>query len=190
MSVMQSVAVQCKQRRKLFRLPGTLGPRRRHDRESFHKRAIVPTIGTYLQAMAVARNPRPSDDLSKARFGRFVMRVLDAARARGMSIKAIEEAGGVGKSTLYRWRDGEVLPKVPELRRFCEGMGVAVGEAYAALGWSEEPERAEPRPIIEDPDVRALMRKLTDPNTPAAEKTWIRRQIRALAESLGDDTNG
>jgi len=138
--------------------------------------------------MAVARTPRPSDDLSKARFGRFITRVLATARERGMTIKAIEEAGGVGKSTLYRWRDGEFLPKVAELRRFCEGMGIPFAEAYAALGWSEEPQAYQPPPLIEDPDVRALMRKLSDPNTPAAEKTWIRRQIRALAESLGDET--
>lgn len=184
---MQPIAVQCKQRKRRFHAVATVGPQPRRDRESFHKRAIVPTNGTYLLLMAVARNPRPSDDLSRVRFGRFIERVLTAARERGMTVKQIEEAGGVGKSTLYRWRDGMFLPKVPELRRFCEGMGIPITDAYAALGWSEEP--AEPRPpapIIEDPDVRALMRKLTDPKTPAAEKQWIRRQIRALAESLGE----
>lgn len=137
--------------------------------------------------MSAAEKAVPRD-LPLVRFGYFVRRVLDAAKSRGLTMKQISELTQLGKSTLYRWRDGEVRPAVAELRRFCEGLGAPLAEAYAALGWSEaEPGKpTTPAPLIEDPDVRALMRKLSDPNTPALEKNFIRRQIRALAGTLED----
>lgn len=135
--------------------------------------------------MGAQRAGQPSDDLRKVRFGQFVLRILSNAKDRGLTMKQIEDATGIGKSTIYRWRDGTVLPKMPELRRFCEGLGAPINEAYAALGWSEDPERRQPEPLLEDPDVRALMRKLTDPQTPAATKLLIRRTIRAL---VGEQT--
>jgi transcriptional regulator with XRE-family HTH domain len=165
---------------------GIVAPPARRDRESFHTRVAFPTFGTYLRGMN-ARAARPSADTQRTRFGRWLWRVVEMARERGMTMRQIEEAGGVGKSTLYRWRDGEVLPKIGELRRFCEGMSVSTADAYAALGWSEESASNRPAPIIEDPDVRAVMHKLMDPNTPAAEKQWIRRQLRSLAAKLGDE---
>jgi hypothetical protein len=81
-----------------------------------------------------------------------------------------------------------MLPKMDELRRFCEGLGAPISEAYAALDWSEQPAKraTRPEPLIDDPDLRLLLRKLTSPNTSAAEKLWIRRQIRSMAEGLKD----
>lgn len=132
--------------------------------------------------------PVPADDVRRVRFSEFVRRVLAAAKTRGLTIKQIEEATGVGKSTFYRWRDGQMLAKPDELRRFCDGLGASISEAYAALGWSEQPAKRQtrPEPIIDDPDLRLLLRKLTSPNTPAAEKLWIRRQIRSMAEGIKD----
>jgi transcriptional regulator with XRE-family HTH domain len=185
---MQHIAILCKRRGKLFRGTGTIGPPKRRDREWFHKRAQIPANGTYLQRMAATQRAA-SDELRRARFGRFVVRVLEAAKTRGMTIKQIEEATDVGKSTFYRWRDGENLPKTEELRRFCRALGVPIAEAYAALGWSEDETSrpASPAPLIEDPDVRALMRKLNDPKVSAAEKAVFRRMMRAWAGTLDEE---
>jgi transcriptional regulator with XRE-family HTH domain len=185
---MPSIAIQCKQRSKRFRSTGTIGPPVRRDREWFRKRAQVPANGTYLERMGATQRAE-SDDLRRVRFGRFIERVLEAAKARGMTVKQIEERGGVGKSTLYRWRDGVFTPKVAELRRFCEGMGVSIAEAYAALGWSEDDTTrpASPTPLVEDPDVRALMRKLNDPNVSAAEKAVFRRIMRGWIGTIEED---
>lgn len=113
-------------------------------------------------------------------------RVLSAAKERGMTIKQIEAATGVSKSTFYRWRDGEFFPKVPELRRFCNGLGVDISEAYAALGWQEadSSRTLPPEPIITDPDLRSILRTLNDPNVSPADKLRIRRMLRAMAADV------
>lgn len=124
----------------------------------------------------------PGQDLRLVRFGSFVREALERAAARGMTIRQIEEATGVSKSTFYRWRDAGVLPAVEQVRSFCTALDVSVAEAYAALGWSEQtaarPKRDQ---LIDDPDLRALLHKLNSPKTPPAEKLLIRRTIRALA---------
>jgi hypothetical protein len=134
-----------------------------------------------------AAEPKPSLDLRRVRFSAFVRRALDMAKIRGMTVEQIETASGIGSSTFYRWRDGNWSrdPTTSAVRNFCNGTGASIPEAYAALGWSEvESSRPPPAPLIEDPDLRALFRKLTDPRTPAAEKQWIRRQVRALAGAV------
>lgn len=133
-----------------------------------------------------AAEPRPSLELRRRRFGEFVQRAIDAAKLRGMTIVQIEEATKVGKSTFYRWAEGKWNrdPRGSEVKSFCVGLGVSVAEAYRALGWSEDPAR-EPEPIQDDPDVRAVMRALNDPNLHPAVKLMIRRQLRALAAEVG-----
>lgn len=132
-----------------------------------------------------AAEPASQRDLRRVRFGQFVDRAMRMARERGMTIPLIMEATGVHSSTFYRWRDGDWTkdPRASQVRAFCEGVGASTEDAYRALGWfsnEEQPKRhAEP---IEDPDLRMLARKLMSPHTPAAEKMWIRRQIRALAD--------
>jgi transcriptional regulator with XRE-family HTH domain len=129
----------------------------------------------------------PDQDLRLVRFGSFVRDELEKAMARGMTIKQIEEATGVSKSTFYRWRDAGVVPAVEQVRSFCAALGASVTDAYARLGWSE---RTAPPPkrdqLIDDPDLRLLLRKLTSTKTPPAEKLWIRRQIKALAAGIED----
>lgn len=134
--------------------------------------------------------PQADDEqLRRIAFGTYVTRLMNIATERGMTIKDIEAATGVGKSTQYRWKRGEVIPDAPTLHRFVDGLGGDRGEAYAALGWAmpdARPARQTPEPVVLDPDLRLLMRKLTDPNTPDSEKAWIRRQIRAMAGALGE----
>lgn len=100
-----------------------------------------------------------------------------------MTVPQIEAATQVGKTTFYRWVKGEWSkdPRPSEVRAFCQGLGLSITEAYQALGWSEQ-ETSRPRnpdPIVTDPDLRRVMRALTDPNVSPAEKMMIRRLLRA-----------
>lgn len=144
-----------------------------------------PDNGTYLALMPHAE-PRPSRDLRRRRFGAFVQRALDAAKERGMTIPQIEAATSIGKSTFYRWAGGEWSkdPRASEVRSFCMGLGVSLSEARRMLGWDEVATAREAEPIADDPDVRAVMRALNDPNVHPAVKLMIRRQLRALAQEV------
>jgi transcriptional regulator with XRE-family HTH domain len=132
--------------------------------------------------------PQPSRELRRRRFAEFVRRHWDAAKERGMSVKAIEEATGVSKSTLYRWMDGDWSrdPRASEVRSLCIGLGASLEEAHRMLGWDQSTANREPEPITDDPDLRAVMRILNDPNTQPIIKLVIRRQLRALARRVED----
>lgn len=131
--------------------------------------------------------PQPSRDLRRRRFGDFVKRALTAARDRGMTVKDIEAATNVSKTTFYRWQDGDWTrdPRASEVKSFCIGLSVSVDEAYRMLGWAQVSQSRAVEPIMEDPDVRAVMRALNDPNVHPAVKLMIRRQLRALAAEAG-----
>ena len=136
-----------------------------------------------------AAEPQPSRDLRRRRFAEFVRRAYDAARQRGMTLTQVEQATGIGKSTIYRWMSGDWSrdPRASEVKTFCAGLGVSLDEAQRMLGWTEAPGRAEPAPIMDDPDVRAIMRALNDPKTHPAVKLTIRRALRALAQQGGQN---
>lgn len=118
-------------------------------------------------------------DATKARFARFIERALADARARGMTDKDIAKATGVSPSTFHRWRRGEVIPDTAVAVRFCQGLDIPPGAALAILGTVERDDPA-PEPLTH-PDLRAIQRKLLDPNTPDAEKTVILATIAHLA---------
>lgn len=122
------------------------------------------------------------------KFGLFVARALAEAKARGMTIPDIERATGVGKSTFYRWRDGEWTkdPRASQVRAFCDGIGVPYEQAFRLLGWSENGEPQAPEPTAMEPDMQEVARRLRDPNVPEAEKQEIRSMLRYLARRRGD----
>jgi hypothetical protein len=141
--------------------------------------------------MSPARSQDHDPGLYRRRknFGAVVARALDAARQRGMTIKQIESSAGIGSTTIYGWRDGRWTrdPVTSLVNRFCDAVGLPRSIAYQALEWDGElGKRKATEPIVDDPDLRLLARKLSNPNTTAAEKLWIRRQIRSLADSVAE----
>lgn len=183
---MQRIATLTSQGIRASEYLGSHGPPRGRMRESSRAWEQIPAGGSHNLGMPRASRD-PGQDLRLVRFASFVRGALELAAARGMTVKQIEEATGVSKSTFYRWRDAGVLPAVEQVRSFCAALNVSVAEAYAALGWSEQ---TAPQPkrdhLIDDPDLRRLLHKLNSSKTSAAEKMLIRRTIRALVAEPED----
>lgn len=124
-----------------------------------------------------------SDDVRKAKFGRFIEQALEAARQRGISARQVQQLTGVSTTTFYRWRNSEWVkdPRASEVKAFCDGLGLDVARAHRLLGWTDEQSGAEPEPVFDlDADWRELLRRLNDPNTPNVEKYLIQETIRSL----------
>lgn len=151
--------------------PGTNKSQARHRS---HPRDNRPTNGAYLGDVTSA--------VGRQRFSRFVARVLEDARSRGMTDVEIAKVSGVGASTFHRWRRGE-FREAPELDRvlsFCRGLGVQTSEALAALGLGERRESLAPEPPM-DPNVRTILRALADPNVSPEDKRVIRELLAMIA---------
>lgn len=130
-----------------------------------------------------------SPDVNRARFSRFVDRVLREARGRGMTDTDIAKATGVGPSTFHRWRRGDFSgsPALDRVRAFCSGLGVPARAAMLALGVDDGRDDPSPEPLIE-PDVQAILRRLADPGVGDEEKQAIRQVLRMLAQRPGPTT--
>ncbi|MEU4367518.1 helix-turn-helix domain-containing protein [Micromonospora chersina] len=147
-----------------------------HARQSSHARQAGAENGTYRDHV-----PPRSQDQRVVMFGAFVKRALAEARDRGLSIDMIEERTGVGRATIYRWTRAESPnPQREKVLAFCEGLGIPAKTASQILGWDGSRQPTEPEPVV-DPDIRAILRKLADPKTPAEQKTSIRATLRYLA---------
>jgi transcriptional regulator with XRE-family HTH domain len=147
-----------------------------------HGTVVRGTTGPRI-AVNIDRMPKPSPELVRVRFARFVQRSLTAARDRGMTDKDIEAATGVMSSTFHRWRRGDVrtMPGLNKVQAFCDGIGASLEDALAALGTTGERDNPEPDPPM-DPDLRLILRRLNDPHVPEPEKVFIRESLRMLAD--------
>jgi transcriptional regulator with XRE-family HTH domain len=132
--------------------------------------------------------PAPSVDVRRRSFAAFVQRVTaQAEQSRGLSIPQIAQLAGINNATIYRWRDGvgTRLPLPEQVVAFCDALGIPPVAAFSILWPGKDNKPAEPEPLPQDPEVeqqmRALLRKIADPNVSDAEKVTIRATIRHLA---------
>lgn len=127
----------------------------------------------------------PSPEVNRQRFARFVARVLNDARDRGMTDRDIETATGVGASTFHRWQRGQFStnPDIGRVTAFCEGLGIPTRSALLALGAEDARDDPAPEPAI-DPDVRKILRALADPNVSDTDKLVIRETLKMLANRV------
>lgn len=126
--------------------------------------------------------PPKSRDPRVVLFGDFVKRALAEAKERGLSTDMVEERTGVSLATIYRWTRAESPnPQREKVLAFCEGLGIPLRTVAQILGWDGSRQPTAPEPVI-DPDIRAILRKLNDPNVPVEQKTIIRATLRHLAK--------
>lgn len=142
-------------------------------RDNSHERDRGRKSATYLGLVTLPA-------AKQIRFGQFVARGLNAARARGMTDREIAQVTGVRSSTFYRWQNGTTVPRFPTLEQFCTALGLDYGEALATLRGDTRQATAPEPPM--DPDVLKLLRKLADPNVSAETKAHIRATMRYLAD--------
>jgi transcriptional regulator with XRE-family HTH domain len=144
-----------------------------------HPRDNRPDKGTYRLVVST------SLDVRRAKFAAFIRAALEGARIqRGWTVAQLLEATNVGKTTFYRWMNGNWTedPEAAKVRDFCDGLDIPAEQAFKIL-WPGKLERAAaPEPAPMDPDVLALLRKLADPSTNEQTKQFIRNAIRSLTE--------
>ncbi|MEU7904158.1 hypothetical protein [Actinoplanes sp. NPDC049118] len=158
---------------------------RMHTRERSRPRDNRPANGTYRDVVAAA----PIDPaVARANFAGFVDRALRHARDGGMSDRDIQRVSGVATSTFHRWRsaEGRSLPKLPQVRAFCQATGASIEEALRVLGMTDSAPTATPEPPLPR-DMRIILRRLTDPNTPDSEREFIRKSLQMLAGTVAAD---
>lgn len=153
-------------------------------RHTIRPRDKRPANGTYPAFVT-------SPDLQRAKFAEFVDRALRRAQRRGLTIESIERASGVTRSTIYRWRRGDLarFPTAVKVRDLCEALGEDPQEAITILWPSKaspvKRQATPPGPL--DPDLVELARILEDPRTSKADVAYIRRFLRQLASTLPED---
>lgn len=129
--------------------------------------------------------------MDQVAFARFVRRAMDDVKTRrGWTVSRLAAETGVGRSTLFRWLNGDCqeFPELENVRSFCAALDIPVSAAFTALGvrhaGSEPDAEAAAEPDTESrarADVQTIMRRLTDPSVSAEEKTVIRNMLSYLA---------
>jgi len=128
----------------------------------------------------------------KLAFANFVRKGLDHARtSRAWNGSEVARRTGISRQTINRWVRGDwsTDPEPERVRAFCEGLGLDPAAAFAILEWHKPASRSTSPPPM-DPDVEALLRRLTDPRISDAEKFHIRETVRYLAYRPALPTSG
>lgn len=125
----------------------------------------------------------PSLDVRKRAFATWVKRVTDHAKqTRGWSVPRVAKESGIGPATLYRWLNAEwkEAPKPDQIEKMCDALDIAPAIPFALLWPGKTGAPTTPQPLPPNPDFDLLQRRLNDPNTPEAEKYFIRETISTL----------
>ena len=95
----------------------------------------------------------------------------------GWSVARLARESGIHRATIFKWMSGRGGATVASVRAIAEALGDDPANALRAAGsmGGEAPDEL-------DPDLKRLMRRLADPDTPEAEREFIRRALRTLAE--------
>lgn len=126
--------------------------------------------------------------VARARFAAWVDRALRQAQDNGLSYRKIEQASGIAASTVHRWRtqQAKTLPQLPKVKAFAAATGASLEDAMQALGMTDSGTAPTPEPPLPT-DVRKILRRLGDPNTPEAEREFIRMSLQMLADRVGNE---
>jgi transcriptional regulator with XRE-family HTH domain len=140
--------------------------------------------------------PHPRAGGPQEAFAQFVRHAVDTARReRGWPISETAAHTGVGRSTVFRWLNGDWngYPQLERVRRFCRNLDLPVTEAMRALGMPAIPvtpsgPRAPEASV--DADVRLILTRLSGPAVAAEDKQHVRLLLHYLASRSLRRTNG
>ena len=141
-------------------------------------RRLASTGSTYVVRVRDTASRRQA-------FATFVRKALaDARTQRGWNGTTVAARTGLSRQTINRWVRGDWShdPEPARVVAFCEALDIQPTVAFGILGWDRSAKaRPVPQPPPMDPDVAALLRRLTDPRISDLEKYHIRETIRYLA---------
>lgn len=119
---------------------------------------------------------------------------VTAVRERvGMSKSELARRLGVDRGTVHRWESETSRPEdATVVTAFAELFDLDTDEALTAAGLrvSATPPTRPTRDAPLDPDLKIIMRRLTDPGVGEAEKTSIRATLRYLAQIAEQQERG
>ncbi|MDZ5493468.1 helix-turn-helix domain-containing protein [Micromonospora sp. GCM10011541] len=123
--------------------------------------------------------PHPRPGGPHEAFAQLVRHAVDTARReRGWRIIETAAHSGVGRSTIFRWLNGDWngYPQLKEVGRFCRNLKRPVTEAMRALGMPTSRatvSRPRAREASVRADVRLVLTRLSGPAVAAEDKQHI-----------------
>jgi transcriptional regulator with XRE-family HTH domain len=122
-----------------------------------------------------------SDTEAKARFSVWLKRQLDL---RGWSSAVLIKGGGevFGRNAVYRWLNGENLPKPAAARRIAESFGIDPREVFDAAGITHLMDVEGEIVVSTDPAEVFVARVRARGFPPAVEERLIEQVRRDIAE--------
>jgi transcriptional regulator with XRE-family HTH domain len=151
----------------------------RHDRRTTHPDPPRPADihGGVLYRVHVGTTPAPDR-------GAWAAYVTATRERVGMTKSELARRLGVDRGTVIRWESGKSRPEdATVVTAFANLFGLDVDEVLTAAGLRLSSIPTE-RPTIHaplDPDLKIIMRRLTNPDVSDAEKASIRATLRYLA---------
>lgn len=96
----------------------------------------------------------------------------------GWSVARLARESGIHRGTIFKWIAGKTGATVANVKSIAEALGDDPAKALSAAGNVGVATTDEPL----DPDLKLLVRRLSDPQVSATEREFIRRALQSLAE--------
>lgn len=150
------------------------------------QRALTPSDRWLPPAVLQEQGRQPAGTgPHQAAFARFVRQAIDdCRRRRGWTVSQTAARAGVGRSTIFRWLNGEWTdyPQLERVRRFCRTVNAPVAEAMRALAMPSTDATPATAPATSvEADIQVILTRLSAPGVAAEEKHHIRMTLHYLA---------
>ncbi|MEU5549237.1 helix-turn-helix transcriptional regulator [Micromonospora sp. NPDC047793] len=159
----------------------------RHDRRTTHPDPLRPADipGSVLYGVHVGTSPAPER-------GTWAAYVKATREHVGMNKSELARRLGIDRGTITRWESDKNRPEdATVVESFATLFGLDPDEALTAAGLRSGQIADRPaRDVPLDPDLRIIMRRLTDPTASEAERATIRATLRYLAQVAEQQERG
>ena len=93
----------------------------------------------------------------------IIGRIEKLCQQRGWSIYELSKKSGISSNAIYKWRNQNVQPSIPNLEAICEAFGLSLKEFFCGIGTSNlSPEQNQ---LLEDwsiltPKEKSILKEL------------------------------